>query len=145
MSVEQLTPVEWLSQADPTPEHAYNWWVQHPDEIAMIPAGVLFDAVKTSLLLGARLLAALEGTSRGPVFSDSDNGTMYFLVPPGTSADWPADPRALCLGADTWLWVPVPTRIQRTHSYWESPPDGSGGLYDPQALLGALEAVRGAS
>ncbi|MFC1410525.1 hypothetical protein ACEZCY_14805 [Streptacidiphilus sp. N1-12] len=144
MPVEQLSPVEWLSQADPTPEHAYNWWVQHPDEIAMIPAGVLFDAVKVRLALGDRMRAAL-GASSGPVFSDADNGTTYFLVPPGTAAVWPADKEAACLGAEAWLWVPVPSRIQRTHSYWDTPPDGSGALHDPQALLDALATIRGAS
>lgn len=144
MSVDQLTPVEWLSQADPQPEHAYNWWLQHPDEIAMIPAGKLFDAVKTGIALGQAIYAALP-PSAGPVFTDRDNGTTYFLVPPGTADTWPADCDATCLGRDAWLWVPVPTRTQRNHSYWETPPDGTGVLHDPQVLLGALASARGAA
>jgi hypothetical protein len=140
VSVDQLSPVEWLSQADPTPEHAYNWWLQHPDEIAMIPAGQLFDAVKVAIALRDGLRRALEGVSQGPVFSDADNGTAYFLVPPGTAATWPARTDAVCLGAGAWLWVPTPTRTEHAHSYWDCPPDGSGALHDPAALLAALTA-----
>ena len=145
MSVQQLSPTAWLAQADTDPGHAYEWWIQNPDELSMLPLGSLFDVVKTAAATGQRLLARLDDTERrSPSFVNSGIGTMYFLVPPGTSSTWRTVPGADCLGAGTWLWVPVPTRIQRDGTYWAQPPDGTGVLHDPQALATALMAVRGA-
>jgi hypothetical protein len=146
VSVEQLSPVEWLSGADFDPEHAYNWWLGHPGEVAMLPMGVLFDAVKTGQAHGQRVLSALDDTQRRcPSFVNAELGTHYFLVAPGTAAAWPSEAPAECLGDKTWLWVPAPTRIRRDGSYWACPPDGTGLLHDPQALLDALAAIRGAA
>ena len=142
MPVQQLNPVEWLAQADPEPEHAFNWWLQHPDEIAFIPAGRLFDAVKVGVARAQRLRGTLVGRMAGPVYTNADNATTYFLVPPGTAQTWPPSTDAECIGEGQWLWVPVPTRIRRDHSYWEQPPDGSGILHSPQVLLAALAALR---
>jgi len=142
----KATPVEWLAQADPDPEHAFNWWVQHPNEIAMLPLGSLFDVVKTGLTLGQRILMHLTVTERRcPCFVNLDLGTMYFLVPPNSAASWPADADAEYLGEGMWLWVPVPTRVRRDGTYWAQAPDGTGLLHEPQSLQVALTAARGAS
>jgi hypothetical protein len=141
VSAVQLSPLEWLAGADPEPEHAFNWWLRHPGEIAMLPTGQLFDIVKTARTAGYRALAALDraGGAQGPVFGNLDEDVVYFLVPVGTAATWALEGTE-GLGEGTWLWVPAPTRTKGS-AYWLRPPDGSGELHDPVALHAALSAA----
>lgn len=137
MSVDQASAAEWLAQADEDPEHALAWWRDTPDHEALMPAGRLFDVVRTHEDRAAAALTILAGAdpARPPAFADSIDRQSCFLVPPGTAQTWSC-PNTEGLGDATWVWVPAPTSPA-----WIWPPDGSGVLHDPVALLAALQAV----
>jgi hypothetical protein len=138
MSVDQATATEWLAQADEDPEHALAWWRDTPDHEALMPAGRLFDAIRVHQDRAAAALQILTaaGPARPPAFADATDHQVYFLVPPGTAQTWTC-PDTAALGDATWVWVPAPASPS-----WIWPPDGSGVLHDPAALLAALESLR---
>ncbi|NUQ95596.1 MAG: hypothetical protein HOY79_03200 [Streptomyces sp.] len=125
----------WLASGEHDAAHAYRWWENHPDGVAIMPLGALFDAVEVPAPLSSRLL---PHPAIGPAFTYADTQQLYVLVQAGTADDWP-DPRALCLGEGHYLSVPDPSRRGPDGAYWLQPPDGTGALTDPAALLAALD------
>jgi hypothetical protein len=90
--------------------------------VRMLPAGVLWDAVRTPQELALRqfplLLRDDEVRLRlGPVLHDSWSRHVYWLVTPGHSASYPRPCRLI--GAGGWLAVPgaanIPDRLAWLH------------------------------
>ncbi|MGW6460421.1 hypothetical protein ACWF94_31615 [Streptomyces sp. NPDC055078] len=130
-----MSPAAWLAQADPDPERAKRWLSS--TRIVLLPIGRTWDAVKAPRIHG---LAAVESGIDGPVISDPAGQTVFFLVPPGTSATWDlAD--TTCLGDACWLSVLVPAITAPPGPHWLQPPDGCGTLVTPDTLWAALTAA----
>ena len=129
---------EWLAGADTQPDHAYRWWGSHPDGVAIIPLGRIFEAIEVPPSLADAVLASPRIT--GPVIRYGEAGHICVLVPVGTSATWEHE-QALCLDARHFLSVPDPDRCSPSGAHWVRPPDGSGKLTEAGALAGVLAEV----
>lgn len=135
-STELPAVSQWLATADPAPDRA-ALWLSHTG-IVVLPLGRLFDAVKVSTDTGHEILAAgLDG----PVICDPHPQAVYFLVPPGTAAEWPNDSTSACLGDTAYLTIPVPARVTPPGPYWMQAPDGRGHLVEADALAELLAAT----
>lgn len=121
---------EWLARADPDPEHAHRWWAAQ--RVALLPVGRCWDAVKTPTDIGEQ---AIDAGVRGPIVSDGV--LLYFLVPAGTSTQWPRTETVECLGDTCYLAVPSPDRTAGPGVHWRSAPDGHT-LVSPDALAAAV-------
>jgi len=128
----------WLAKADPDPDHAHRWW--GAQQVALLPLGRIWDAVKTEAGHGER---ALSAGACGPVVADPA-GWLFFLVPPGTAETWVPVPGTECLGRTAYLTIPAPQRRSAPGVYWRVLPDGRGTLVDPQHLRAALSPREGA-
>jgi hypothetical protein len=139
----------WLAASASNPGQAQRAWLD--SGIALLPAGVLWDAVK----LDAWLVHQAVGDSApelvrgvlaglgidGPVIAERSR-PYYVLVPVGTAAIWDAHGTE-CLSVATYLTVPAISRTRPPGPYWLQPPDGSGGLCDPDVLRPLIEAAVG--
>jgi len=99
----------------------------------MRAAGQWWDAVRVPRHIGEAVLTALGDTS-GAVIEDPASGLLYWLVPPGSAADWglPAQSGVQVYGAATYLTVPGPQRTAGPH--WRVPPSPSRCLTPPDPL-----------
>jgi hypothetical protein len=135
--VDHAAATAWLAQADRDPEHALAWWYESPDHAALLPVGTLFDIVETSLSLALRAVELHIGSPDGPVFVDRTGETASFLIPVGTAVSWRLD-GSIALGDATYAWMPSPTMTGDEPIAWIWPPDGSGELWDVDALRAVL-------
>jgi hypothetical protein len=79
--------------------------------VRMLACGGTWDALRTPGAVGLPVVAKLllRPTDRavlGPVLHDEQTGTVYWLVSPGHSANWPNN--CTLLGKRDWLAVPNP-------------------------------------
>lgn len=99
--------------------------VVHGD-VVLMPAGVLWDAVRTPLNLGMPVLGRLlahedDAELLGPVLADRMRGWLYWLISPGCTDDWPDWARLL--GADSWLGAPTTAFAPTPDATWLHLPD----------------------
>lgn len=109
-------------------------------EVRMPLGGSLFDVVISGRASDAMVAAMDEiqlGTA-GPVIADPDNGWLYWLVPPGTTARWDPHPYGVCLGAPYVLTLPPLAHNAPPGPYWLRP-CASDRLVPPGPLRGLLE------
>ncbi len=96
-----------------------------PDRpVVIAKAGRAWDALCTPETLALPALVRLSAEDRdhsllGPVLHDADARTVYWLLQPGSSADYPDDCRLLAPG--TWLPLPHPQRSARSLAWLHLP------------------------
>ncbi|MFF4575685.1 hypothetical protein [Streptomyces sp. NPDC001410] len=106
--------------------------------------GNLFDVVISSSGLQARSVVALMDQVQGgcgPVIEDPDSGWFYWLVPPGSSAQWERHTHAVCLGAPHTITLPSLNRMVPPGPYWFRP-SASDRLVPTKPLRDALARFR---
>ncbi|MFC9931695.1 hypothetical protein [Streptomyces sp. NPDC127190] len=106
--------------------------------------GNLFDVVITSSGLQARGAVALMDEIQGgcgPVIEDPESGWFYWLVPPGSAAQWPHHSHAVCLGTPHTITLPSLNRTVPPGPYWFRP-SASDRLVPTQPLREALAQLR---
>lgn len=92
----------------------------------LLPAGVLWDAVRTPISLGLPVLHRLKASPAdaaqlGPVLRDHADGRLYWLIQPGTTGGWPEGVRVLTTGS--WLVTPRSVFDQTCRVRWAHLPD----------------------
>lgn len=94
--------------------------------LILMPAGVLWDVVRTPLGIGSAVLGRLladehDSALVGPVLCDSTNSWIYWLVSPGADDVWPDSARFL--GAGGWVVAPAHTFLPTRSACWLHLPD----------------------
>lgn len=94
--------------------------------LVLMPAGVLWDVVRTPIGLGFPVLGRLladdhDSALVGPVLCDKANGWIYWLVSPGAGDSWPEDARLLSVGA--WVVAPANAFLPTRSAAWLHLPD----------------------
>lgn len=94
--------------------------------IMLMPAGDLWDAVRTSRAVGDPILERAKrdpGQSAllGPVLRDQTAGHLYWLIPTGSAAVWPQGVRLLARGAS--VAGPLTAFDQSARLVWSHLPD----------------------
>ncbi|MFE6408540.1 hypothetical protein ACFVOR_16575 [Streptomyces sp. NPDC057837] len=155
----RLAAGHWLLSTLPAPQRelARREWQSH--EVAMLPLGGLFSAVR----LPARLVAAVaermemaaldaflaQALDGGPVICDPHFARYYALVPASMPRTWhqAADDWRTrdidCLGRGTYLGVPRPDVVHSVHgraSYWAVPMDSPASLCSPLEVARLIAA-----
>ncbi|MFJ2898640.1 hypothetical protein ACIO87_27580 [Streptomyces sp. NPDC087218] len=127
--------VEWLVSVAPDPDACRREWARDPRGIALLPAGRRWDALILPGELGRPTLDVLTRLidRPGPVFADSGEARIGFLVPPGTVAHW-VGTGVRGAGRGAWIVVPYPGRTAAGGVRWLIPPDGGGTLTDATLL-----------
>ena len=131
-----------LTAAPPLP---WTWLlppgvVAGPDRpVVIAQTGRTWDALCTPETLALPVLVRLHADDRdrmrlGPVLHDADARAVYWLLRPGSSADYPDSCRLLLSG--TWLPLPHPQRSARSLA-WLHLPD-TDTLTPPAWLAAAL-------
>jgi hypothetical protein len=148
----------WLLATAPQRATAAMEWTT--GGVAVLTAGVRWDAVRVPFKL---LDPAFDGGTApnvlrsrleelhlvGPVFCDPYRPHLYFLVPPGTDRDWPADFTPVgvqCLGGTQpyirHVGVPRLDQIATPGPYWLYPLDlGDRWHVDARHLYTVLRAL----
>ncbi|MFI2636261.1 hypothetical protein ACH5A2_38750 [Streptomyces collinus] len=140
------------------------WWMQPGSvEVRAVAAGGWWDAVRVPLDLGIDVLRHL-GDETGAVIRDGGfGGRLYWLVPPGSAADWNL-PQVRVLGRGSHVVIPPLHRVLSPGLCWQIPPSrdrewtnthrlhsalrtalqayGSGGGEQDAVLLGVLGTAR---
>jgi anti-sigma regulatory factor (Ser/Thr protein kinase) len=106
---------------------------------ALLPAGRDWDAISAPWSIARLACAALDviGVRDFAVLSDPDAGSVYWLVPAGTSADWDLPPTR-ALGAPHQLAIPDASRTKPPGLRWVRVPQPGVWLTDPDLLRCAL-------
>lgn len=107
----------------------------------VLPAGHLWDAVRTPTALGRPVLDHLldtwgDFTQLGPVLEDARGEWLYWLVSPGSSDTYPPGVRFLSTGA--WISAPVFTEQAQGDAAWVHLPQEEI-LTGPAWLAAAIE------
>ncbi|MFC9133137.1 hypothetical protein ACFT4A_40730 [Streptomyces sp. NPDC057099] len=156
-----LATVHWLLSTLPAPrrDRARLEWQEH--EVAMLPLGTLFSAVRIPGQLVAALTGCTETTELdafmgqvlggGPVICDPRHFRYYALVPAGmprrrqrVAEVW----RVMgveFLGLGSYLGVPQVDAVECTRvraSYWSVPMDSAATLCSPAAVARLIAAGR---
>lgn len=95
-------------------------------DVVLMPAGQLWDAVRTPLALGLPVLRRLladedDAHLLGPVLVDQVRGWLYWFISPGASDDWPDGVRLLVAGS--WLGAPPSAFEMTPDAEWLHLPD----------------------
>ncbi|WP_240529759.1 hypothetical protein [Streptomyces mangrovisoli] len=88
-------------------------------EARALAAGHWWDGIRVPLELGLRTLGLL-GESTGAVVRDGYGAILYWLVAPGTAADWNL-PEVAVLGRGCHVVFPPPLRVNGPGLYWQVP------------------------
>lgn len=106
----------------------------------MRAAGQWWDAVRVPRRIGESVLATL-GDTTGAVIEDPAGALLYWLVQPGTAAQWSLPPYCgvRVQGETTHLAVPGPQRTAGPH--WRVPPTPSRCLTPADTLGAALDTA----
>jgi hypothetical protein len=157
----RLAAEHWLLATLPAPsrDRARLEWQQH--DVALLPLGTLFSAVR----IPGRLVVALTGSTEapkldqfmrealasGPVICDPHFHRYYALVPASTPRRWHHSLtgwRALdvdCLGHGSYLGVPKADAVEWTlprAAYWSVPMDSPAELCSPVKVAQLIAAGR---
>lgn len=138
-STPRESAVDWLVSAAADPEACRREWERTGLGVTLLPAGHRWDVLLVPKALGRLTLSALMELRRGagPVYTDSGDDSLGFLVPVGTAARW-VGTGLRGAGYGTWVVVPHPAADRARGVRWLLPPDGSGTLTDPALLELAL-------
>ncbi|MEV8593378.1 hypothetical protein ACIHFC_14075 [Streptomyces sp. NPDC052013] len=117
------------------------WWMRGSvDEVRTLPAGQWWDAVRVPLAVGTEALRNL-GSETGAVIEDGFGGILYWLVVPGSAADWRL-PRVRVLGRGSHVAVPPPHRVDGPGLHWRVPPaHGRDTTVAPRLHTALLDAM----
>ncbi|MFI2213875.1 hypothetical protein [Streptomyces sp. NPDC020141] len=141
---QPVTPETWLAGSHSDPDAVRREWAE--TAYAMVPAGILFDAVRIHAELvhavaGAgdhdTVSACLTETLAGPVLCRTEL-CYYALVPAGTSESWQCG-LARCLGRGAWIGVPRPGESDPYRLHWCAPMEEPGRLCPPDAVAALIE------
>ncbi|MFB7269620.1 hypothetical protein [Streptomyces sp. NPDC056244] len=114
-------------------------------EPELCSAGQWWDAVRAVEDIGRRAIEFLHenGAAVGPVILDpgGPEPRLYFLVPPGTSADW-EEPGTVPLGQKCHVVVPPAGATEPPGLHWHVLPQGSRSLTASGPLRKALSRAR---
>lgn len=104
-------------------------------------AGLEWDAVKIPRFVGLQVLHALP--KPGAVMVEPTDRALYFLVPPGSTANWTC-PQSSPLGESTFVILPPHSKQSPPGPYWLITPN-SARLHTDTRVLGAalMNAVSG--
>lgn len=126
-------------------------WMPQLHTLDACAAGRDWDAIVVPQTRGLDALMVLDhGTvhSPGPVIWDTAQGLprLYFLVAPGTAADWDVAGTRAC-GRGSFVVVPGADALTPPGPHWLCPPDpdNPAGLVDAGLLREALSQLRGAA
>lgn len=156
-----LATAHWLLSMLPTPsrDQARLEWQEH--QVAMLPLGTLFSAVRIPGRLMIALTACTEtaeldafmgqALGGGPVVCDPRHSRYYALVPAGMPKRWQHAAEAWramgveLLGPGSYLGVPQVDAVECTParaSYWSVPMNSSATLCSPPAVARQISAGR---
>ncbi|MFD5946825.1 hypothetical protein ACFWAZ_17200 [Streptomyces collinus] len=157
----RLATEHWLLSTLPAPGRAQARleWEQH--DVAMLPLGALFSAVRfpgrlvAALTVGAEpsqldsfLVEALDG---GPVICDPHHERYYAIVHASMPTTWHdavdewRTSDVDCLGRGSYLGIPRPDIVGATRSratYWSVPMDSAAMLCRPLTVARLIAAGR---
>jgi hypothetical protein len=157
----RLASEHWLLATLPAPARAQARMEWRELEVALLPLGTLFSAVR----IPARLLACVAGSAQppvldaflretlngGPVICDPHFARYYAMVPSSMPRTWH---RALddwrdmdvdCLGRGTYLGVPRVDAVEWTSpraAYWSTPMDSPAELCSPPQVARLIADAR---
>ncbi|MFJ8635589.1 hypothetical protein [Streptomyces sp. NPDC093568] len=116
------------------------WWM-HPGsvEVRIVAAGGWWDAVRVPLDLGTDTLRDL-GDGTGAVIGDGFGGRLYWLIPPGSAADWEL-PQVRVLGRGCHVAIPPLHRVTRPGLYWRVSPSRDHEWTNTPRLHSALRTA----
>ncbi|AMW11597.1 hypothetical protein A4E84_20125 [Streptomyces qaidamensis] len=133
-------------------------WEQH--DVAMLPLGTLFSAVRIPGRLVVALTASTEAAQLdaflgealdgGPVICDPHHERYYAVVPASMPTTWHVavdewrTSDVDCLGRGSYLGVPRPdvAGAPRRTTYWSVPMDSAAALCRPLAVARLIAAGR---
>ncbi|MFD8865268.1 hypothetical protein ACFV1F_13020 [Streptomyces sp. NPDC059590] len=98
--------------------------------------------VPLSIGIGKRTLDLL-GDATGGVIENPFDKVLYWLIAPGSAAEWDMNllPSIQVWGATAYIEVPPATRTTGPAVHWRVPLRYCGRLTDPAALLAALRTA----
>ncbi|MFI7413120.1 hypothetical protein ACIBU0_31050 [Streptomyces sp. NPDC049627] len=108
-------------------------------EVRMVPAGGWWDAVRVPLGPGNDVLRHL-GDETGAVIRDGFGGRLYWLVPPGSAADWNL-PQVRVLGRGSHVAIPPLHRVSTPGLCWQIPPSRDHEWTNTPRLHAALRTA----
>ncbi|MYZ36663.1 MULTISPECIES: hypothetical protein [unclassified Streptomyces] len=140
---------DWLASSSRLPGKAHDHWYRQ-GRPALLPTGVIFDAVRMPAVLVHAAVGSAEPDSvagelskilKGPVIAET--GWYYALVPPRTTETW-RSPLAVVRGRGAWLTVPRVDHTKPRHSgcHWSVPVEQVGKLCDPAGAAELLQVGR---
>ncbi|MEU9055020.1 MULTISPECIES: hypothetical protein [unclassified Streptomyces] len=116
------------------------WWMQPGSvEVRIVAAGGWWDAVRVPLDLGTDALRHL-GDETGAVIADGFSGRLYWLIPPGSAADWQL-PHVRVLGRGWHVAIPPLHRVTRPGLYWQVHPSRGHEWTNTPRLHSALRTA----
>lgn len=136
--------VEWLAAAATDPRSCKQQWDQGADAV-LLEAGRIWDVLSVPEHLGLRaldLLSQARPRASGPVLVNSGARRVGFFLPPDPDIEW-GGPGVRRAGRGSWVAVPPPYQSAGWRLEWLLPPDGTGTLYDPAVVEGALREAGG--
>ncbi|MFF8398453.1 hypothetical protein [Streptomyces sp. NPDC016172] len=157
----RLATEHWLLSTLPAPGRARARleWEQH--DVAMLPLGALFSAVRIPRRLVVALTASTElaqldaflgeALDGGPIVCDPHHERYYAVVPASMPTTWheAVDEWRTwdvdCLGRGSYLGVPRPDIVGATCSratYWSVPMDSAAMLCRPLTVARLIAAGR---
>ncbi|MFF4508948.1 hypothetical protein [Streptomyces sp. NPDC001401] len=115
----------------------YSAWAP-VEGASAVQAGEWWDAIRIEEALGIAVVhyfRALNPSQLGPVIADPGMAipSVYFLVPPGTAADWTM-PHCRCLGPKSYVVVPNVCRTYPPGPHWIVRPQYAARHTDPAWL-----------
>lgn len=120
-------------------------WMPIGDDPELCSAGHWWDAIRAVETTGRRAIELLRegGATVGPVILDpgGPEPRLYFLVPPGTAADW-AEPGTVPLGQKCHVVVPPSGATEPPGLHWHVFPQGPRALTQAGPLRKALGQAR---
>jgi hypothetical protein len=102
-------------------------------------AGKTWDAVRVPRFIGLQALNVIQG-QQGAIVMDPRDRAMYFLVPPGTTADWSLA-QSTALGETNYVVLPADDKEIPPGPFWLVPPRRGRLHTDTGALRIALQTV----
>ncbi|MFR0357255.1 hypothetical protein [Streptomyces sediminimaris] len=115
-----------------------RWMRGDRTQAQLTAAGRWWDAVRVPLDLGSHAMRHL-GDETGAVITDGYGRILYWLILPGSAADWRL-PSVQVLGPGSHVVVPPPHRTTGPGLHWSVPPSRDRECTGAPALHSALRA-----